>query len=170
MNEVETPLYLNEHKVTIRPIDMGDISMEMDFIRKLSTETKHFRFFEALKELPRPEVARLCTVDGFKSMAYVATIKEGDCELEIGVVRYAPGCNPSSREFAITIADQWQGTELASRLMRRLIETAKRHGVHDLYAVELSENRFMHELARTFGMRTEPEPSDRTQVTYRLTV
>lgn len=41
--------------VTIRPIRMTDAAMEAEFVRKLSPQTKHYRFFGGVREnsLPR---------------------------------------------------------------------------------------------------------------------
>jgi hypothetical protein len=35
--------------VTIRPIRVADAAMEADFVRKLSPQTKHYRFFGGVR-------------------------------------------------------------------------------------------------------------------------
>jgi len=50
--------------VTIRRIRMSDVDMERDFIRRLSPETKHFRFLGGVSELTPTSLKRLCNVDG----------------------------------------------------------------------------------------------------------
>ena len=57
--------------VTIRPIHISDLEMQQDFIRHLSPAAKRFRFFGGVRELPSPELRRLCDVDGKYSMAFV---------------------------------------------------------------------------------------------------
>jgi len=52
--------------VTIRPIHLADSVMEGEFVRNLSVETKHYRFFCGLKELSSAELKRLCDVDGVR--------------------------------------------------------------------------------------------------------
>jgi hypothetical protein len=77
-------------------------------LRRLSPETKHYRFFGGVKELSPTEVAHLCEVDGRHSMPFVATIRRGGRETEIGFCRYAPNSRTDVREIAVTVADEWQ--------------------------------------------------------------
>jgi RimJ/RimL family protein N-acetyltransferase len=163
-----TSVQIDGRKVTIRPIRPNDVALEADFVHRLSLLTKHYRFFGAVKELPVEEVTRLCTVDGRQSMAYVATINEGGHEVEIGVCRYAPASVSDAREMAVTIADKWQKTDLAQVLVRHLMASAKRQGVRELHAIELSDNRAMHDFAKDLGMSALRDPADATQVIYSL--
>jgi acetyltransferase len=142
--------------------------MEAAFVRNLSAATKHYRFFCALKELSPADLRRFCNVDGHHTMAFVATVRDEDREVEIGVCRYAPGSNSDVREMAVTIADEWQHTELAKLLMDRLSISAKQYGIRRLYAVELADNQEMLNFAKDVGMAAERDPSDAHQVIYSL--
>jgi acetyltransferase len=165
-----TSLVINGHRVTIRPIQPTDSGMEGDFVRRLSSVTKHYRFFGAVNELSAAQLSRLCTVDGCQNMAYVATVQAGGREVEIGVCRYASATNSDTREMAITIADDWQHSDLARVLMQHLIGAAKQYGVRELYSFELSDNQAMIDLAKELGMRATRDPADATQVVYRLSL
>ena len=103
--------------VSIRPIRIADAQMEADFIRRLSAETKHYRFLGGVKELSPIELSRLCQVDGRHSMAFVATVRRDGVETEIGVSRYAPNSRSDAREIAVTVADEWQHKGLGTMLM-----------------------------------------------------
>lgn len=163
-------LLVDGRMVTIRPIRSTDIAMVADFVRRLSPLTKHYRFFGAVNELPAAEVSQLCNVDGCRSMAFVATVQEGERELEIGVCRYAPATKSDVREMAVTIADQWQHSDLARVLVQHLVGAAKRHDVRELYTVELSDNRAMLDFAKELGMTATRDPADATQVIYSLSL
>jgi GNAT superfamily N-acetyltransferase len=165
-----TSVVINGHRVTIRPIQSTDTGMEGDFVRRLSSLTKHYRFFGAVNELSAAELGRLCSVDGCQNMAFVATVREGQREVEVGVCRYANSPTSNAREMAITIADDWQHSDLARVLMQHLIGAAKRFGVRELYSFELSDNPTMIELAKELGMRATRDPADATQVVYRLSL
>src|SRR5208282_6713184 len=130
-----------DETLTIRPIQIGDVEMMQDFIRRLSPEAKRFRFLGGVSELPSPELRRLCDVDGKYSMAFVATVLRNGREVEIGVARYAPYAGSNSREIAVTVADEWQHRGLGTTLVKHLIETAKLNGVTHLYSVGLADNR-----------------------------
>ena len=163
-----TTVLINDRWVTIRPIRSTDAAMEAAFVRNLSAATKHYRFFCALKELSSADVSRFCNVDGPHTMAFVATVCDERRELEVGVCRYAPGGEPDRREMAVTIADEWQHTELAKRLMDHLLISAKQYGIRQLYSVELADNQAMRDFAKDVGMAAERDPSDPSQVIYSL--
>jgi hypothetical protein len=168
MTTDKTNVLINDRWVTVRPIRSTDFAMEADFVRKLSAATKHYRFFCALSELTPAEVSRFCDVDGPHAMAYVATVRNEGHEVEVGVCRYAPAVKQDVREMAVTIADDWQRTELAKILMQHLAKSAKQHGIHQLYSVELADNQSMRDFALEFGMGAKRDPDDANQVIYSL--
>jgi len=154
--------------VTIRPLQIADVDMEADFIRRLSRESRQFRLLAAVKELPLSEVRRLCTVDGTYSMAFVATVRRDGREEEIGVSRYAPTGNADVPEIAITVADEWQRKGLGALLVEQLVQYAKTKGVKQLHAIALASNTAMQALAKHLGMSTAPDPDDHCQTIYSL--
>jgi GNAT superfamily N-acetyltransferase len=168
MNKDATTILIKNRQVTIRPIRSTDAAMEMEFVRKLSAATKHYRFLCALNELSPAEASRLCEIDGPGSMAFVATVRDNGREVEIGVCRYALGSQSDVRETAITIADEWQDTELAKLLMAHLLDCAKQYGIRRLYTMEFAENQAMRKFALDFGMSVERDPDDASQVIYSL--
>jgi len=170
MTNETTTLLINDRWVTIRPIRSTDAAMEMDFVRKLSAITKHYRFLCALNELSPTEASRLCEIDGPHAMAFVATVEVDGREVQIGACRYAPGSNSDVRETAITIADEWQQTQLAKMLMQHLVASAKQYGIRRLYTTEFADNQTMRRFAHEFGMAAERDPGDATQVIYSLAV
>jgi len=156
--------------VTIRPIRLTDVVMESEFIHRLSSETKQFRFLATVNELPAPELVRLCNVDKKHSMAFVATVRQDGREVEIGVSRYAPNSHSDVREVAVTVADEWQHRGLGASLMNQLIRTARTQGIKQLYSVNLSNDTAMSALATELGMSSIPDPSDPHQTIHSLTL
>jgi GNAT superfamily N-acetyltransferase len=156
--------------VTIRPIRLTDIAMESEFIHRLSSESKHFRFLGGVRELPPQELAGLCDIDTEHSMAFVATVRRDGRETEIGVSRYAPNSKFDVREIAVTVADEWQHKGLGASLMKQLIQTARTQGIKQLYSVDLSNNTAMSALAKELGMSSVRDPSDPHQMIHSLTL
>jgi GNAT superfamily N-acetyltransferase len=154
--------------VTIRPIRRTDVDMERDFILHLTPESKHFRFLGGVSELSPEELKSLCDVDGNHTMAFVATVRRADHDVEIGVSRYAQDSQADVREIAVTVADEWQHKGLGLLLMRHLIEAAKTNGVRRLYSIDLATNTAMAALARELGMKSLRDPSDSNQIIYSL--
>jgi acetyltransferase len=74
-----------------------------------------------------------------------------DGETLLGVARYVLDKDNESAEFAIVVADAWQGRGIGRRLLGKLVEVARRHGIKRLYGDILAMNRPMLELARKLG-------------------
>ena len=134
----------------------------MDFVRKLSPETKFLRFMNTMRELPPAMVARLTQIDYDREMAFVAIIEENDVEVEIGVARYAVNPDGETCEFAIVVAEDWQHRGLARRLMGVLIETARARGLHAMTGIFLSNNERMLKFVASLGFVLSNDPEDNT--------
>ena len=152
----------NGEEVTIRPIKPEDAELKVDFVSRLSAETKYFRFMNTLRELPPAMVARLTQIDYDREMAFVATIEDDGKEKEIGVCRYAVNPDGESCEFAIVVADDWQHRGLARKLMGILIETARNRGLIYMNGVFLSNNERMLRFVQSLGFRLSNDPEDST--------
>jgi acetyltransferase len=74
-----------------------------------------------------------------------------DGETLLGVARYVRDQDNQAAEFALVVADSWQGRGIGTRLMAKLIDAARRRGVKRLYGDILATNRPMLELARKLG-------------------
>ena len=159
---------IDQLDVTIRPITPDDKDIEAAFVRDLSLETKHERFFEGIKQLSPYMLKKLCEIDYVNTMAYVATIQENGAEKEIGVCRYAAGEDKTERELAITVADNFPYTKIATVLMETLIKHAKTNDIKRLFSIELSSNHRMHTLANSLGMKSKSDPNNAQQVIYTL--
>lgn len=170
MTDESHQLEIAGHTVTIRPMCHADADREQNFVRRLSPESKHYRFLGAVRELTPQEIRRFCDVDGHRSMAFVATVEEGGLSRIIGVSRYAPNAESSAREIAITVADDWQNQGLGTRLARALIQHAREHGVRKLYSIDLADNTHMRMLARELGMKAATDPEDARQVIYSMSL
>jgi GNAT superfamily N-acetyltransferase len=170
MKSTELQAQTTDPIITIRPIRLTDADMEAEFVRRLSPETKHFRFLGGLKELTPKMLKSFCDVDYRHSMAFVATVTKGGEEIEVGVSRYAPNANEDVREMAVTVADDWQHQGIGTLLTEKLVAFAKDHGVKKLYSVDLADNTSMRRLADDIGMTARRDPEDARQVIYSLTL
>lgn len=148
------------HIVTIRPIRPEDADMEQEFVKKLSPETKYYRFMNTLRELSPAQVVRLTQIDYDREMAFVALTEIDGREVEVGVARYATNPDGESCEFAIVVADDWKGKGLARRLMGVIIETARSRGVKYMNGDFLSENRRMIQFVTSLGFTLTTHPED----------
>ncbi len=146
--------------VKIRPISPEDAELEQEFVRRLSPETKYFRFMNTLRELSPAQLVRLTQIDYDREMAFVALTEIEGKEIEVGVARYAMNPDGESCEFAIVVADDWQGKGLARRLMGVIIDTARSRGIRYMNGDFLAENRRMIQFVTTLGFVLSPHPDD----------
>lgn len=95
-------------------------------------------------------------------MALAATTMLGGAETLIGVARYVRGKAGPSAEFAIVVADSWQGRGIGGRLLAKLADVARRRGLKRLHGEILAINRPMLGLVRKLGFALERHEQDPT--------
>jgi GNAT superfamily N-acetyltransferase len=163
---VETTLR-NGSRVTIRPIGPEDIDRERRFIQELSPEARRFRFGYTMAS-PSAALLRLLTeIDPERDAALIAVVDVEARQRQVGVARYSK-TSERNAEVAVTVSDDWQNKGLATALMQRLIELARRQGIELLYSSDSAGNEPMRKLAAFLGFGHEPDPEDATQVIYTL--
>ena len=89
------------------------------------------------------------TVDYSRDMALAATTMLGGAETLIGVARYVR--ENGNAEFALVVADAWQGRGIGSRLLGKLVAVARRRGLKQIYGDILRMNRPMLQLVGKLG-------------------
>lgn len=147
-------------EVTLRPIRPEDADMEQEFVRGLSPESRRYRFMDTLRELTPSMLVRFTQIDYDREMAFVATIQHEGRELEVGVCRYITNPDASSCEYAIVLADDWQGRGLGGRMMAQLIAVARRRGLETMIGHVMSSNRAMLDLCQRLGFVTGDSDDD----------
>jgi GNAT superfamily N-acetyltransferase len=134
--------------IHIRPIQPTDWHRLQLFHQRLSSGTVELRFHGAKRELSTPLALRFTGVDGQNDVAFVATT--GTRGRIVGVARYSR-VSPTCAEVAFVVEDGFQGHGVGSRLMRRLIESARQNGITELVAEVMAGNTPMFRLLRQAG-------------------
>ncbi len=147
-----------DHSITVRPIKPEDIDLETEFDQNLSQQSRYNRFLGGGVK-PTPEwLEKLVRVDFSRDMALIATVTIEDRETQIGVVRYVRLKDGVSCEFALAVADTWQGCGVGRQLMQQLIECAGASGILRIEGDVFSSNRPMLGLASRLGFRILAHP------------
>ena len=144
----------------IRPIAECDLERERTFIAGLSTESRYKRFLNDFREPPPALVNQFVHVNYRDSMAFVATTGAADAESFLGIGRYALDTSCDRTEFAVSVADDWQGRGIGAALVSVLFEYARMQGIQRLVGWVLATNEPMLRLARSFHMRQRSVPWD----------
>jgi acetyltransferase len=150
-------------RLTIRPIRPEDATIEQEFVRRLSPESRYFRFMQAVSELTPQMLVRFTQIDYDREMALIAVRENDDgSELQVAVARYTVDPDRKGCEFALTVADEWQGQGIGYHLMSELMEVGRKHGLQRIHGEVLANNHDMMGLMRrlNFDIRTSPDDPD----------
>ncbi|RLG03529.1 MAG: hypothetical protein DRN54_02725, partial [Thaumarchaeota archaeon] len=156
-----TPYRLRDGtQVILRPIRPEDEPIEAELIKNLSEESKRFRFFYVIKDITHDLLVRFCNIDYDREMAIIAEYTDsGGRRRNVGVGRLI--MDPSRRrgEFAVVVADDFQGKGLGTKLVDMLIQIADEKKLESIYGIVMPENTRMIELCRRLGfdIRYTPE-------------
>ena len=150
--------------VTIRPLRPDDLPIESEFLQGLSAQTLSNRLLGGAIRISREYLERLTNVDYPREMAFAATLMLEDAERMIGVARYVTCEDGRSCEFAIVMADAWQGRGIGRRMVAKLIVVARGAGLQAIYGDVLAMNRPMLGLMKKLGFSLIRHPDDATLV------
>ncbi|MGZ8901716.1 MAG: GNAT family N-acetyltransferase, partial [Limisphaerales bacterium] len=152
--------------VTIRPIRPEDEPLMVAFHEGLSEESVRFRYFGFLSLSQRTgheQLTRACFNDYDREIALVVdrVDKKGAHEI-LGVGRLIKAHHLDEAEFAIVIADAWQGLGLGRALLRLIIDVARQEKVGCVKGHILPDNAAMLQVSRKVGfvLRFEPEAGE----------
>jgi RimJ/RimL family protein N-acetyltransferase len=146
---IAVPLHVlpDGREIAIRPIRADDGDRLRASHARLSPESRYRRFLAAKPELSSADARYLVEIDGSDHFALVATAPDQDGTPIVGVARYIR--SPDDREaaeFAIVVADAYQGQGLGTELVARLGDAAVARGVRRFRATMLADNVAIHRL------------------------
>jgi acetyltransferase len=155
--------------LTLRPIGLSDLDLEVNFLSSLSSATIYQRMLGTVRFKSIDSVRKLLDYQAGPEMALGAILNDGEIDLDgrslaelIGVARYALTDEPGNAEMAIVLADRYQGQGIAKKLLLRLHELAKSAGYQQLVALTFASNSAMLGLAHHLGYESSAEPGDGT--------
>ncbi len=146
--------------VTIRPMRPQDAGLTRALLDGLSEDARRLRFKQSA-QAPSPQLIGFLTdVDYARHMAFLATVQSAAGEQAVGEARYVVEPDGRTGEFAIVVADAWQGTGVAGLLMEALFRAARAHGLKSVAGLVAGENARMLRFVRALGFEAEPAPQD----------
>jgi RimJ/RimL family protein N-acetyltransferase len=141
----------------IRPDDREEVRQAFD---RLSRESRYTRFMSSVTGLSPEMLERAVHRPTERELGLVAEIDAPDGIDIVAGARYYVHADNRRCEFAITVADDWQGVGLASRLLRELIQAARVRGLKQMEGFVLAGNSRMLGLARRLGFTVVTDPND----------
>jgi acetyltransferase len=141
--------------IIVRPIRPEDEPQMVKFHQSLSELSVRFRYFGSVSVENRTgheRLVRACFNDYDREIALVAERSQHDAASEIlGVARLIKAHGRDEAEFAILIADAWQGKGLGRALLKLLVEAGRAEKVRSITGRILAENTTMLRISRDIG-------------------
>ena len=142
----------------IRPATAADADAIQALVRSLSPQTRYQRFFNGVRELSPQWLARFTHAQPRGDVSLLASIAGEDRETLVGMAQYSADPFPERCDFALLVADPWQGKGLGKRLLHNLECIARAAGIHAIEGEVLAHNSVMLGLVRALGYRARRHP------------
>jgi acetyltransferase len=153
----KTVILKNGQKAVLRPIKPEDEPMQRKMMERSSENTIFLRFFTTSFEVTHDFLTKFTNIDYSREMAIVAEMEENSERLLAGVVRIIGDSEGFSAEYAIAVADPWQGLGLGRHLTEYILEVAKDMGFDRVEATLLRQNSGMKAVLLKYGFTVEVE-------------
>ena len=142
--------------IVIRTIRPDDEPLMVEFHKTLSDYSVHFRYFGAVSLRERTTHERLrrhCSVDCTRELALVAVLEKSHAREILGVGRLFKNAARNEAEFAILIADPWQGKGLGTEILKLLVRLGRRSGLERVIGHILDGNTAMRRASERAGFK-----------------
>ena len=135
----------------IRPASAGDARAIQELVRSLTPTSRYSRFFSGIQELSPEWLARFSRAEPRGEVSLLATVLRDGEETLVGMGQYAALSSPGGVDFAVLVADDWQGRGLGLRLLGNLECLAREAGFERIEGEVLVHNSSMLGLAQRRG-------------------
>ncbi|WP_324501699.1 GNAT family N-acetyltransferase [Nocardioides sp.] len=145
----EADVLLRDGKTAhIRPIRPEDAQLMVEFYARVSPESKYYRFFTPMPELPERDIRRFTHVDHVDRVALVVLV--GGQMIAVG--RYDRVKNAEA-EVAFLVEDAHQGRGIGQLLLEHLAQAGRERGIERFVAEVLPDNQAMIHTFRDAGYK-----------------
>jgi acetyltransferase len=148
--------------VLLRPMKPEDESLVSDFLARCSEETVYFRYFRLIKKWTHEMLIRFTQNDYDREIGLMAIGEPPGPEVMLGVSRLVMTADRATAEFAVIVADLWQGKGLGPKLVEGVIAIAREQGVRLLWGEVLAQNQPMLEVVKRLGFKLKKDAAGQT--------
>ena len=151
-------------EVSLRAIAEADATEIVQAFERLSAQSRYYRFLKHKRQLDDAALQRGVHPRPGRDFVFVATIPAADGIDIVGAAQYvqAGDADDKTCEFAVTVAEDWRGSGLDTKLLASLVRRARRDGYETMEGLVVAENTAMLALSRRLKFKAEPVPGDAT--------
>lgn len=145
-------LWIKGHPITLRPVASNDKQLFGAFMQTLSDRSRRLRFLVPKHELNSSELRFMSEVDQDNHVAWVAIDAASGAYELVAEARFVKlSESRGTAEYAITVADAFQGRGLGGKLMQILAQQARENGIFTLRGTVAADNTAMLGFLRKRG-------------------
>ena len=133
--------------ICLRRGEERDVEPLLQFLRSLSRESLYYRFLG----LPSLTIAQVRTLAAPADPAAISLIAEAGGRIVAFAAAYRNLAAPDRAEVAFAVSDALQGHGIGTRLLERLANIARDHGITTFDAYVMGDNRRMLDVFRDSG-------------------
>jgi acetyltransferase len=146
-------------EAVLRPIKPEDEPLWHEMLDACSTDSIRMRF-RALVKHTHEMATRYCFIDYDRELAIVAEISDDGRRRLAGVGRLVADSDHRRAEYAVLVADPWQGQGLSDALTDHCLAAAREWGVGSVYAETTVDNRRMIAVLESHGFEIAKGPEE----------
>lgn len=128
-------------------------------LARCSQESIWFRFQCLFKETTHEMATRFCFIDYDREIAIVAELQDGDERKLIGVGRLVADADRTDADYAVLVADAYQGRGLGTLLTEYCLEICQRWGVNTVVIETSPDNSRMLRIFERLDFQLDRETS-----------
>jgi GNAT superfamily N-acetyltransferase len=146
-------------QMTLRAARAEDGAAVRGMVEGLSRESRYFRFLTGGRVGDGIVEGLVTAGPGGVALVVTATGADDGAETVVANGQFVV-TGDGTAEFAVVVADAWQGQGLGRRLIARLLQLAQAAGLRRIRGDVLSENRRMLAILRGLGFSCRRNPED----------
>jgi acetyltransferase len=146
----------NGQRLTLRAIQADDRRRYAAFVAGLSYGARYFRYGNGNPSFNEEDWELVCSIDPAEGRRFVVVTSGNGEDVMVGTGGYFKETDGVTCVMTIVVADAWQGTQIAHRLMKTLIERATADRFKCMTAYVLATNRKMLRFTQRHGFGPLP--------------
>lgn len=147
--------------LTLRPVRPDDAALLGElFEQGLSRQARYSRFHGAVGRLSAARLAWMAQADFQRHAAFIVTHATGGLEHAVAEGRWVRTAVDPGAEFALSVADAWQGQGIGRHVLRALVQAGHEEGLPCLLGDVMPSNGAMQAVANSLGFDCASHPEE----------
>ena len=147
--------FKNDLKVDFRAIKPSDVEDMRRLFYRFSDTAVYYRYFSPIKTMPHAKMQEYVNVDFSRCLSIVGLVKEAGEGRIISEARFVHDRQRPYAEVAFVVDEAYQGSGIATFMLKMLIRLARERGLKGFTAEVLSSNNAMLKVFEKGGLPVE---------------